>query len=255
MRVPRIFQNQTLSPFSRITLDEHASRHLLTVLRLEKGHKIILFNGDGYEYPAEIVQTKRHSLEVKIKESIAKNFESPLKIHLGQVVTKGEKMDYILQKATELGVTNITPLFSTRAEVRLKGDRSEKKMEHWQKVLFSACEQCGRNRIPVLNPPLKLPDWVAARTESINLVLDHRSERSLKSMPLKNPVAILVGPEGGLTFEEKMLSERHGFTRVHLGPRILRAETAGLVAVTLLQALAGDLEVRSPSPLSTAGQE
>lgn len=253
MRVPRIYQSQSLQPFSTITLDEQAARHVVTVLRMKLEDKIILFNGDGLEYPAELTYIRKNMVEVRIKEVIEKNFESFLKLHLGQVITKGEKMDYLLQKATELGVTSISPLFSTRGEVRLKGEREEKKQEHWQRVLQSACEQCGRNVLPQLYSPLKLLDWVAYQEKNntiatTHFVLDHRAELSLKEAAVSktinpnNPnIVLLIGPEGGLTFEERALAENHGFTGVHLGPRVLRSETAGVAAITLLQGLVGDL--------------
>lgn len=255
MRVPRIYQASNLSPFSKIMLDPQAALHVLTVLRLKKGHKLILFNGDNQEYPAEIIYIHRQKVEVQLKESILKNFESPLNLHLGQVITKGEKMDYLLQKATELGVTRITPLFSTRGEVRLKDERAEKKREHWLRILQSACEQCGRNTIPHLEPFCKLPEWVSARSEPFKCLLDHRAEESLTTCPIQNPICILIGPEGGLTFEEKIMAERFGFKSFHLGPRILRSETAGIAAITLLQARIGDLAVHSPYPQSMPDSE
>lgn len=240
MRVPRIYQNQPLQPFSRLSLDGQGSRHLISVLRFEKGHKVILFNGNGEEYPAEIIQTKKRFVEVQLKDKIIKDNESPLKLHLGQVITKGEKMDYLLQKATELGAIEFSPLFSMRSEVRLKGEREEKKHEHWLRVLQSACEQCGRNVIPTLNVANKLIDWTHLCSEETKLMLDHRSEMSLINVPLSHRIALLIGPEGGLTFEERMHAESKGFVGVHLGPRILRSETAGVAAIAILQGRIGD---------------
>jgi 16S rRNA (uracil1498-N3)-methyltransferase len=255
MRVPRIYQNIPLTPSSRITLDETAHRHIITVLRLEINDKIILFNGDGNEYPSVITHHNRHTVEVKILDSIIKDFDSSLHLHLGQVITKGEKMDYLLQKATELGISEITPLFSARGEVRLKGEREEKKKEHWHKVLSSACEQCGRNKLPKLNSPLKLPEWVHEVKETTKIMLDHRSEKSFKESTFSKNIALLIGPEGGLTFEEKIYAERFGFSGVYLGPRILRSETAGVAAITCLQLLEGDLERRPPSPEHTENSQ
>lgn len=244
MRVPRIFQDIPLEIYKRVWLDEGATRHLMSVLRLKVGDKLILFNGDGLEYPSLISQLTSRKLEVEIKERVEKTVESPVTLHLGQVISKGERMDYTLQKATELGVSEITPLFSIRSEVHLKGEREERKMAHWQKVLISACEQCGRNRIPTLYSPKKVEIWVNAMKQDqveTKLFLDHRSQASLKQAPLSRSIALLIGPEGGLTFEEKHYAEQKGFQGLRLGPRILRTETAGVVAISLLQYLTGDL--------------
>lgn len=241
MRVPRIYQEQTLSNGLQIALDKRAVLHIMTVLRLTVGDKIILFNGNGYEYPADIIEARHHHLLVKIQDSILKNVESPLSIHLGQALSKAERMDYTLQKTTELGVSYITPLLSTRCEIHLKGEREEKKMLHWQKVLISACEQCGRNQIPVLLSIQKFKDWVKASDRQTKIFLDHRSEKSLQDIQIQGSVGILVGPEGGFTFEEKNYAEEQGFIGVQLGPRILRTETAGLAAIALIQFLAGDM--------------
>lgn len=241
MRVPRIYQNVPLSAGPPISLDEESSKRLSQVLRLEKGHKLILFNGDGNEYPAHIVEIKRHHMQVQIETCLEKSMESSLKLHLGQVIAKGERMDYAIQKATELGISEITPLFSTRCEVHLKNNRQEKKLEHWQKVIINSCEQCGRNQLPQLNPAIELHPWLENLKTQTKLLLDHRSEASLKEVKLSSEIALLVGPEGGLTFEEKNYALHHGFQAVQLGPRVFRSETAGLVAISVLQWLSGDL--------------
>lgn len=243
MRVPRIYQDLALAKGQRFALDKHATLHLITVLRFQAGDKIILFNGSGNEYPAIITEVKHHHVAVEVQDCITKNLESALTIHLGQVISKADRMDYTLQKATELGVTAITPLFSTRCDLRLKGEREEKKMAHWQKILISACEQCGRNQLPLLSTPQTFKVWVNGVMEELKtkLFLDHRSEKSLKDIELVGPVGILIGPEGGFTFEEKQYAEEKGFISVKMGPRILRTETAGVAAITLLQFLAGDM--------------
>lgn len=242
MRVPRIFQEGPLQAHQRLLLDGDATRRLMSVLGLKTGDKLILFNGDGLEYPSIISQVTHHKLEVEIKDCIDKNVESPLDIHLGQVISKGERMDYTLQKATELGATSITPLFSTRSEVRLKGEREERKMIHWQKILVSACEQCGRNRIPTLYSPQTVEVWVHRVSDyQTKLLLDHRSQNSLKDISVMGPIALLIGPEGGLTFQEKQYAEQKGFQGIKMGSRILRTETAGVVAIALLQYLSGDM--------------
>jgi 16S rRNA (uracil1498-N3)-methyltransferase len=241
MRVPRIYQETTLAKGLKLALDKHAVLHVMTVLRLKIADKIILFNGNGNEYPADIIEARHHHLTVEIQDEILKNNESPLTIHLGQVISKAERMDYTLQKATELGASQITPLFSTRCDLHLKGEREEKKMTHWQKVLISACEQCGRNQIPVLFAIQKFKEWVRASDMQTKIFLDHRSKTSLKDISIGASVGIMVGPEGGFTFEEKVYAEEQGFIAVQMGPRILRTETAGLAAITLIQFLAGDM--------------
>lgn len=239
MRIPRIYQNIDPVP-QTLRLDENAARHLNTVLRLKVNDKFILFNGDGHEYLAVITNIKKHSIEAGIEDSILKDLESPLKIHLGQAISKGERMDFTLQKATELGVTEFTPLVSTRSEVRLKGERAEKKQMHWQKVITSACEQCGRNRIPQLHSSVSLPEWVKQSGEGTKLILNHTATHRLKDISLQNAIFLLAGPEGGFTQEEKSYAEANGFLSVRMGPRVLRTETAALVAITALQWVAGD---------------
>lgn len=241
MRVPRIFQDISMTIGEKIVLDKSATLHVMTVLRLKAKDKIILFNGDGHEYPADLIETRHHHITVLIQDKILKNNESSLILHLGQVISKAERMDYTLQKATELGVSQITPLFSTRCDLHFKGEREEKKMAHWQKVLISACEQCGRNRVPNLLAIQKFKDWVKAADMQTKLFLDHRAEKNLKEVPIQGSVGIIVGPEGGFTFEEKHYAEEEGFVAVKLGPRVLRTETAGIAAITLVQFLAGDM--------------
>jgi 16S rRNA (uracil1498-N3)-methyltransferase len=246
----------------KIELDKPAVVHVMTVLRLGLKDKIILFNGDGDEYPADIIDARHHHVSVLIRDKIAASKESPINIHLGQVISKAERMDYTLQKATELGVNKITPLFSTRCDLHFKGEREERKMVHWQRVLVAACEQCGRNQLPGLLAIQQLKDWLKNASNASNasnadntsngshannarletkIFLDHHSEKSFKDISIGNSVGILVGPEGGFTFEEKQYAIEQGFTGITLGPRILRTETAGLVAISLIQFLAGDM--------------
>lgn len=244
MRIPRIFQEAPLQLHKRLWLDEAATRRLMGVLRLKVGDKLILFKGDGLEYPSVISQLTARKLEVEIEECLEKNLESSIHLHLGQAISKGERMDYTLQKATELGVSAITPLFSTRSEVHLKGERTERRMVHWQKVLIAACEQCGRNCIPTLYPPQTIEVWVNEVKQTgiqTKLLLDHRSQKTLKAVSVSESIVLLIGPEGGLSFEEKQIAEQKGFQGIRLGPRILRTETAGVVAISLLQYLTGDL--------------
>jgi 16S rRNA (uracil1498-N3)-methyltransferase len=241
MRTPRIFQDIPLAALQTFTLSEQAARHLIAVLRCKQGDKLVVFNGDGCEHPAIISSVKHHSIDVEVVEKVEKNLESPLLLHLGQAISKGDRMDYTLQKATELGVAFITPLFSTRSEVHLKGERLEKKMNHWRKVITSACEQCGRNKIPTLFTPQMLSFWIREREENTKFVMDHRETLGLQTSMGSTSIALLVGPEGGLTLQEKEEAMNQGFKGLRLGPRVLRTETAGVAAISILQFWAGDM--------------
>lgn len=241
MKFPRLFQDRPLQISDHIELDPNACHRLSAVLRLETDRKIILFNGDGFEYLSRITLMKKNRVSVTVLEKSEKNLESFLEIHLGQVISKGEKMDFVIQKSTELGVKKITPLFSERSVVHLKQDRLEKKTEHWQKVAIHAAEQCGRTVVPKIEHPIPLEDWVFNRDEKTRLGLDPASPQSLSAFPVVGPVALLIGPEGGLTEEELDYAVQRGFQTASLGPRILRTETAALVAITILQCKAGDL--------------
>lgn len=240
MRVPRIFQNQALYPNQTVVLDEDASRHLHTVLRLSTGASIILFNGDGYEYTSTITQIKSKTLTATILNQVQKNLESPLFTHLGQVISKGSHMDYTLQKSVELGLSRITPLYSERGDVHLKGEREEKKQIHWQKIIIHACQQCGRNTLPTLEKPISLMEWIKNTSEKTKLMLDPKAKQHLKNISLTESIAILIGPEGGFTENEIDYAAHHQFMGVQLGPRIFRTETASLAILTSLQLLAGD---------------
>lgn len=242
MRVPRIYQEKKFSHHT--ILDENAGRHLISVLRKSVGDKLILFNGDGLEYPATITRVKRMQVEVELSlplsHPIVKDLESPLKISLGQAISKGERMDLTLQKATELGVSEITPLFSARSEVHLKGDRESKKMQHWHRILQSGCEQCGRNVLPILHPPISILEWIKNSGIGTKILLDHHSSIRLKDLKLASPVYLLAGPEGGFSLDEKDYAMKYDFKGISLGPRVLRTETAALAAISVLQSLQGD---------------
>jgi 16S rRNA (uracil1498-N3)-methyltransferase len=240
MRIPRIYQAGKFA--THALLDESAARHLISVLRLSEGDKLILFNGDGLEYPAIMTKVKKSKVEVEISSAIpnTKNLESPLKIYLGQGISKGERMDLTLQKATELGVTSITPIFSARTEVHLKGEREIKKCQHWEKVIISSCEQCGRNIVPILHTPIHIYEWIKNTGPGSKILLDHESTIGFKELDLENPVYLLAGPEGGFSLEEKDYAKAHQFIGVSLGPRVLRTETAALAAISTLQILKGD---------------
>lgn len=240
MRIPRIYTSSSLSLGEHFPMDGSAANHMLRVLRMEVGRQVVLFNGNGAEYPATIISTQKKSLLLEINEVISRSAESPLQIHMGQAISRGDRMDYSIQKAVELGVLDITPIFSERSEVRLKGERLEKKMNHWEGVIIAACEQCGRNTLPKLHLPQTVQDWSSATECNLKLVLHHRAVTDLNSFEQPQSTALLIGPEGGLTDIEIDAAEKSGFRSVLFGPRILRTETAALCAISVLQAKWGD---------------
>ena len=237
---PRIYTPESLTLNSRLDLDSQASTHLVKVLRLKEGAELRLFNGDGCEYLAHITVAGKKNAQIEVTEVLSTESKISFPLHLGQVVSKGDRMDFTIQKATELGITDITPLWSERCDVRLKGERLEKKMEHWKKVAISACEQSGRNIVPTIHPAMNYHDWAQAVDSDTKLVLHTRDQKPLAEIQAPTSVALLVGPEGGITDEEVELCIQQGFTGLTLGPRILRTETAALAALSLFQYLWGD---------------
>lgn len=237
---PRIYTSDSLILNSRLDLDSQASTHLVKVLRLKEGAELRLFNGDGCEYLAHITVAGKKNTQIEVTDILSTESKISLPLHLGQVVSKGDRMDFTIQKATELGITDITPLWSERCDVRLKGERLEKKMEHWKKVAISACEQSGRNSVPTLHPPMIYHDWAQVVESDIKLVLHTRDQKPLAEIQSPSSIALLVGPEGGITDEEIELCIQNGFTGLTLGPRILRTETAALAALSLFQYVWGD---------------
>lgn len=239
MRVPRIYLETGLATGGEVEIREQQAHHLLRVLRSQSGDPVILFNGDGYDYAAEILTTARNSLRVKIGAGSDPANESPLDIHLGIPLAKGQRMDYAIQKAVELGVTGITPLRTERSVVKFDSKRLDGKLEHWQQVIISACEQCGRARVPRLHALEPLREW--SRTARFGIVLDPDDARSLKDLPQPGTdVHLVAGPEGGLTAGEITMLRAAGFHGVTLGRRILRTETAPVAALAAMQLLWGD---------------
>lgn len=242
MRIPRIYTPQPLHAGARITLDENAFSHAIRVLRLGAGDALILFNSQGGEYAAVLIEASRKLAIAEIQGFNNIETESPLNISLGQCISRGEKMDYTIQKAVELGVTAITPLFSERCGVRLDGERMERKIEHWQAIVIGACEQCGRNRVPVVHPPQALMDWLTTCPSGLRLVLSPSATATLHDLATPDaPLALLLGPEGGLTDAEINAAIKSGFNGIRLGPRILRTETAAVATLSAIQTLWGDL--------------
>lgn len=240
MRIPRIYTPQPLSPNSSIQLDETQAHYLGKVLRMQAGRELIVFNGEGGEYRAEITEVAKKSITLQLGEFCADNRQSPLQLELAIGVSRGERMDWVLQKATELGATKITPLMTERTEVRLGGERADKKMGHWQQILVSACEQCQRNILPVLSEPIALADWLSQVEAERKFVLHHRDNQGLPQGTSAQSVALLVGPEGGLDDDEIAQALAAGFAPLTLGPRVLRTETAPVAAISLVQYLWGD---------------
>ncbi len=248
MRIPRIHTPETLAPGEH-TLAGNAAHHAGTVLRMATGDRLVLFNGDGLDYPAEILEAGRKRLNVRVESPYDPGTESRLAITLGQVMSRGDRMDYAIQKATEMGATAIQPLDSARCEVRLNPERERKRLRNWQQVAISAAEQCGRARVPVIHAPRKLTDWLVACDQDARLVLHHEGRPPLEQSPAPTSVALLVGPEGGLEEDELDAAAGTGFTPLALGPRVLRTETAPVAALGLCQWLWGDFQ---PFPKETA---
>jgi 16S rRNA (uracil1498-N3)-methyltransferase len=238
---PRIYTENNPGLGAELALEAGPSRHLAGALRLGVGAAVTLFDGNGGEYGAVITGVERKQVSVRIDSHQLKERESPLRIHLGISISRGERMDWIVQKATELGVTEISPLLSERTEVKLKGERAEKKIQHWRQVAISACEQCGRNRLPGIHPLQRIDAWSAGVQASCKLVLHHRSACTLGELETPTELALLVGPEGGLSSTEITAAEQLGFRPLALGPRILRTETAPLAALAILQSHWGDM--------------
>lgn len=242
MRHPRIFEPSDLTVNSTIELSPDGANHVGRVLRMTEGQSLTLFNGQGGQYEAKIVQAGKKSVSVHIEEFQDVDSESPLKIHLGQVISRGEKMEFTIQKSVELGVTAITPLFSERCGVKISAERLAKKVQQWQKIVISACEQCGRNFVPQILAPQQLRDWAAEETTELKLNLHPRASYSINTLPAPTKgLRLLIGPEGGLSADEITMTEQYNFVETLLGPRVLRTETAALTAITALQCRFGDL--------------
>lgn len=240
MRIPRIYLDTPIHANSNLDIDGTTAHYLLKVLRMDTGRELILFNGQGGEFSAKIISTSKKSLVCAIGEHHNKESESSLTTELAIGVSRGERMDWVLQKATELGVNRITPVFAERTEVKLKGDRLEKKMQHWQQIIISACEQCTRNTLPELAPATSALDYILSSNSEQKFVLHHRTVKQLRDIKKPESVALLIGPEGGLTDEEIKAAEDNGFSPLALGPRVLRTETAPIAALSVLQFVWGD---------------
>jgi len=244
MRVTRIHVPGPLAAGSEVTLPAQAGEHLTRVLRLEPGAAFVMFDGAGGEFSATLAARSGKTVRARVLEQRAVDRESPLDITLLQGVARGERMDLIVQKATELGATRIVPVLTERSVVRIDARQGARKLEHWQSIVVSACEQCGRNRIPAVAAPSPLDAALRALpADAARCLLSAEGARSLAGFAAQaggKPMALLIGPEGGLADAEERLALAQGFTACRLGPRIMRTETAGLAALAALQATAGD---------------
>lgn len=238
MKNVRLYQNTDLSVGNDLTLDAYGAHHLSKVLRFPEGQNITLFNGDGSDYSAQVLQAKKDCV-VKILEKTQNHCESKLNLTLVQAIAKGEKMDFIMQKAVELGVNTIIPMFSERCVVRLSGEKLQKRLNHWQKILIGACEQSGRSVVPSLEQAISFEKFIG-RDFGNGFVLHHRAEKSLLAMPTMQQATIIIGPEGGLSEAEISQAIQAGCQPLLLGNRILRTETASLAAIANMQLLWGD---------------
>ena len=240
---PRVHVVAELAPGATISLPAAAAHHLARVLRVSRGDPLVVFN-NGAEFDATIAHIDKQRVSVKLAAGHAVDRETPLACALAQAISSGDRMDLTLQKAVELGIARIQPLFSTRSVVKLDAERSERRLVHWRQVVTSACEQCGRNVIPEVAPPLPYTDWLGqlapAGPGEARILLSPHAQARLADLPQPQTVTLLAGPEGGYSEIEVELASRYGFTEVKLGPRILRTETAALAALAAINTLWGD---------------
>ena len=243
----RIYQNSDFSLHNIVALSDDAFGHVVRVLRLSEGDTISLFNGkDAIQYTAKLMDVKKKHARVAIIDQASVINESPVNVHLGQGISRGDRMDYTLQKSVELGVNKITPLFTERCGVKLSGERLTKKHEQWQKIVISACEQSGRCFVPEVALPMTLDDWLKQETKALKLNLHPKAKHSIMALPINNSqtvqrVRLLIGPEGGLSDEEINQANTANFQDILLGPRVLRTETAAVTALAAIQCRFGDL--------------
>ncbi|OZB04527.1 MAG: 16S rRNA (uracil(1498)-N(3))-methyltransferase [Idiomarina sp. 34-48-12] len=244
MRIPRIYQTAS-SPWGigeTLELEADAANHVGRVLRMNAGQQLELFNGDGSNYAATIIESSKRSVAVQIDHVEANSTESAVHIHLAQGISRGDRMDFVLQKSVELGVAAITPLFTERCGVKLSGERLLKKQQQWQKIVIAACEQSGRSKVPTVHTPVSFNQWLTQLPEGLRLTLDPYAEKPLRDLAEKPAkLTLFIGPEGGLSEQEVASASEHDFLPVRLGPRILRTETAALTALSIIQYQFGDL--------------
>ncbi len=242
MRLARFYTEQILSENQSVILEDAPSHHMLKVLRMQPSEPLLLFNGDGKEYQAVLEIAEGKKARVRIGSVDEPRRESALRISLGQGISRGERMDLVVQKAVELGASEITPLWTRRSQVQLSGARLEKRLAHWRSIVLAACEQSGRVHLPAFSAAATLTDWLASGQEnSCGVILDPDAQATLRDVEPPGCVRVLIGPEGGFERNEVDAAVAAGFRRVRLGPRTLRTETATLAALAALQTLWGDL--------------
>ena len=241
MRIPRVFHDGELKCGIEISLSAGATTHIARVLRLKPGNPLILFNGLGGEFVSTIISLSKREIIVRPDSFEDRNVESPLGITLVQGISRGDRMDYTLQKAVELGVNKIIPVVTERTVVRLDEKRRKKKLQHWHGIIISACEQCGRNIPPEIVTITHLDEYLAHADNGLKLLLDHRADSGIGKLEPVNNITLLIGPEGGMTQQERDKAIDYGFKGIRFGPRVMRTETAAVAAVAIIQARMGDL--------------
>jgi len=242
MKIARVYIDEQLKIGGEITLDKDAFKYVVRVLRRREGDPLVLFNGDGFNYRSTLKFTTPSIVIASIKTKVHNDTESPLHINLVQSLAKGTKLDLVIQKATELGVNRIIPVTSERSVLQIDRNRIDRKLTHWQGIAVSAATQCQRSVVPIIESPVSFIDWIDSCDKlSSCLLLDPSSKRTLKDIKLDSPdCSLLVGPEGGFTTEEINHATDRGATTFQCGPRILRTETAGFTAISVLQSVYGD---------------
>jgi 16S rRNA (uracil1498-N3)-methyltransferase len=244
MRQTRLYLDGEYDSGSELEINAEKAHYLSRVLRLRVGDTIVIFNGTGAQFSASITALHRSRAMLAVHDTLAAATESGFKLHLAQGISRAERMDFVVQKATELGVKRITPLLTEHGVVKLAAERAEKRRQHWRQVATSACEQSGRVRLPLVDAPVRLDTWLADKTQQADadILLKPGAAEGLASIDVPaTKVCLLIGPEGGFSEAEYAMAELAGFRAVSFGPRVLRTETAAVAALAVLQARCGDL--------------
>lgn len=242
MKTVRIYQSGPYESGQRVTLSPEASQHVAVVLRMQVGAQLCLFSGDNREFDATIDVVKKKQVIVLVGLVREVNKESPLIIHLAQAISKGERMEWVMQKSVELGVHSISPIITDRCVVKLDAERMAKKVQQWQAIVIAACEQSGRNLVPKVHQPIHLSRYLIEVESNLKLILHPWGNKTWRDYKFEcSDISLLIGPEGGFSEDEVLSAVSQGFAPLSLGPRILRTETAAITALSVLQAVGGDL--------------